>query len=52
MIDLNQFGNAVFPAPALGVVDAVQKNIAVRGLSNRSEGMIVVPHSNQTDFLA
>ena len=50
MVDLNQFGNAVFPAPALGVVDGVQKNIAIAGLSNRSEGMIVVPHSNRIDF--
>jgi PKD repeat protein len=47
-VDLNQFGNAVFPAPALGVVGA--KNIAMPGLVNRSEGMIVVPHANQTDF--
>ncbi|MBK7651496.1 MAG: hypothetical protein IPJ20_13240 [Flammeovirgaceae bacterium] len=47
-VDLNQFGNAVFPAPALGVVGA--KNIAMPGLINRSEGMIVVPHANQTDF--
>ncbi|MBL7871543.1 MAG: gliding motility-associated C-terminal domain-containing protein [Cyclobacteriaceae bacterium] len=49
-IDLNQFGNAVFPAPALGVVDVAQKNIAIPGLSNRSEGMIVVPHANRVDF--
>lgn len=49
VVDLTQFGNAVFPAPALGVVDAA-KNVAVPGLSNRSEGMIVVPHANQTDF--
>lgn len=50
MVDLSQFGNAVFPAPALGVVDGAIKNIAVAGLSNRSEGMIIVPHANQTDF--
>lgn len=49
IVDLNQFGNAVFPAPALGVVEAA-KNVAVPGLSNRSEGMIVVPHANQIDF--
>jgi large repetitive protein len=47
-VDLNQFGNAVFPAPALGVVGA--KNVAMPGLSNRSEGMIVVPHANRIDF--
>lgn len=49
IIDLSQFGNAVFPAPALGVVSAT-KNVATAGLSNRSEGMIIVPHDNQTDF--
>ena len=47
-VDLNQFGNAVFPAPALGIVGT--KNTAIPGLINRSEGMIVVPHANQTDF--
>ncbi len=49
IVDLNQFGNAVFPAPALGVVEAA-KNVAVPALTGRSEGMIVVPHDNQTDF--
>jgi large repetitive protein len=49
VVDLSQFGNAVFPAPATGIVE-VAKNIAVPGLTNRSEGMIVVPHSNRTDF--
>jgi gliding motility-associated-like protein len=49
IVDLNQFGNAVFPAPATGVVE-VAKNVAVGGLTSRSEGMIVVPHQNKTDF--
>jgi len=49
VVDLAQFGNAVFPAPATGVVEAA-KNVAVPGLTNRSEGMIVIPHSNRTDF--
>jgi len=48
-VDLNQFGNAVFPAPALGIVELPINN-AVVGLSNRSEGMIVIPHANRTDF--
>jgi PKD repeat protein len=48
-VDMNQFGNSVFPAPPAGVVEA-SKNIAIPGLSNRSEGMMVVPHSNRTDF--
>jgi len=49
IVDLSQFGNAVFPAPATGVVEAT-KNVAMPGLTNRSEGMIVVPHSNKIDF--
>ncbi len=49
VVDLAQFGNAVFPAPATGVIEAA-KNVAVAGLTNRSEGMIVVPHRNRTDF--
>lgn len=48
VIDMNLFGNAVFPSPALGDVES--KNTAIPGLTNRSEGMIVVPHSNNTDF--
>ncbi|HRK55320.1 MAG TPA: PKD domain-containing protein [Cyclobacteriaceae bacterium] len=48
VIDMNLFGNAVFPSPALGDVES--KNAAIPGLTNRSEGMIVVPHSNSTDF--
>ncbi len=49
IVDMAQFGNAVFPAPATGVVEAT-KNVAVAGLTNRSEGMIVVPHANRIDF--
>jgi len=49
IVDMSQFGNAVFPAPATGVVEAA-KNIALAGLTGRSEGMIVVPHKNRTDF--
>jgi len=48
VVDLNVFGNAVFPAPPLGDVES--KNVAIAGLTNRSEGMIVVPHGNGTDF--
>ncbi len=42
------FGNAVFPAPALGDVET--KNTAVPGLTNRSEGMVVIGHANGEDF--
>ena len=48
VIDMNLFGNALFPSPALGDVES--KNAAIPGLTNRSEGMIVVPHNNGTDY--
>jgi len=48
VIDMNQFGNAAFPAPARGAGEGTVN--AVPGLSNRSEGMIVVPHANGDDF--
>lgn len=49
IVDMTQFGNAVFPAPASGVVETT-KNIPVAGLTSRSEGMIIVPHDNKIDF--
>lgn len=49
VVDMSQFGNAVFPAPAQGDVES-PKNVAIPVLTGRSEGMIVVPHSNGTDF--
>ncbi|MEQ8424001.1 MAG: PKD domain-containing protein, partial [Cyclobacteriaceae bacterium] len=48
VVDMNLFGNAVFPTPAMGDVES--KNAAIPGLPNRSEGMIIVPHNNGTDF--
>jgi large repetitive protein len=50
VVDMSLFGNAVFPAPALGNVETANKNAAVPGLANRSEGMIVIPHSNGIDY--
>ena len=48
VVDMNLFGNALFPAPALGDIES--KNVAVPGLIARSEGMIVVSHKNNVDF--
>lgn len=48
VVDMSLFGNAVFPTPALG--DVATKNVPIAGLTGRSEAMIVVPHSNGTDF--
>ncbi len=49
VVDMTQFGNAVFPAPAFGDVET-PKSVAITGLTGRSEGMIVVPHGNGTDY--
>jgi gliding motility-associated-like protein len=49
VVDLNLFGNAVFPAPAQGDLEN-PKNVAIPGLVNRSEGMITVPHANGIHF--
>jgi len=48
VVDMNQFGNALFPAPALG--DLESKNTAIPGLINRAEGMIIIPDANGIDF--
>jgi gliding motility-associated-like protein len=50
IVDMSLFGNAVFPAPALG--DATTNtNTTIAGLAtNRSEAMIVIPHDNGDDF--
>ena len=49
VVDMNLFGNAVFPAPPFGDVEN-PKNVAIPGLTGRSEGMTIVPHSNRTDY--
>lgn len=48
VVDMNLFGNAPFPTPALG--DLESKNAAVPGLINRAEGMIIIPDANGIDF--
>jgi len=48
VVDLKLFGTATFPAPALG--DLESKNQPVAGLITRSEGMMIVPHTNGIDF--
>lgn len=47
VVDMTQFGNSVFPSPPLGKV--TYKNI-VTPMANRSEGMMIIPHANGTDF--
>ncbi len=49
IVDMTLFGGSVFPQPALGDLKN-PKNAAVAGLSNRSEGMVVVPHANGKDY--
>jgi gliding motility-associated-like protein len=48
VVDLARFGNAIFPSPPMGEVES--KNVAIPGLTARSEGMITVPHANGNDF--
>lgn len=48
-VDMKLFGGSVFPAPALGDVKN-PKNGAIAALTSRSEGMIVIPHANGTDY--
>ncbi|NOT74079.1 MAG: PKD domain-containing protein [Cyclobacteriaceae bacterium] len=47
VVDMGLFGNSFFPAPASG--DLESKN-ALIGLTGRSEGMTIIPHTNGTDF--
>ena len=46
LVDMNAFGNAISPAPPLGNV--FKKNMST-GLIGRSEGMIIIPHTNGKD---
>ncbi len=48
VVDMGLFGNALFPAPALG--DLESKNQPVPGLASRAEAMMIIPHMNGTDF--
>ncbi|MCU0356774.1 MAG: PKD domain-containing protein [Cyclobacteriaceae bacterium] len=49
IVDMTQFGNALFPAPATG--DVTSKNQAFGIAPNsRSEAMITIPHANHTDY--
>ncbi|HTH55322.1 MAG TPA: PKD domain-containing protein [Cyclobacteriaceae bacterium] len=48
-VDMKLFGGSVFPAPPLGDVKN-PKNGLIAGLTNRAEGMLIIPHSNGTDY--
>jgi len=50
VVDMALPGNGIAPAPGLGDVEPGKKNIGVSGLTGVSEAMILVPHSNGTDF--
>lgn len=48
-VDMTQFGNSVFPAPATG--DVTSRNQAVgTGLTNRSEAMLLIAHPRDTAY--
>lgn len=46
VVDMNLFGNALFPTPPLGDLEPT-KNIPVPGLTNASEAMMIIPSANQ-----
>jgi large repetitive protein len=46
----NNFDNPALPAPPLADVVAGTKATAIAGLNNVAEGMIIIPHSNGTDY--
>ncbi len=48
IVDISAPGNETFPTPPIGNVTS--KNIVIGGLPNRSESMIVIPHTNGRDF--
>ena len=48
IVDISAPGNETFPTPPIGNVTS--KNIVIGGLPNRSESMIVIPHTNDRDF--
>lgn len=47
VVNMTQFGNSVFPSPPLGNV--TYKNVTT-SMANRSEGMMIIPHANGTDY--
>ncbi len=49
VVDLALAGSSVFPSPTTGEIESAAE-VSLTGLTNRSEGMIVVPHANGTDF--
>lgn len=49
IVDMTLFGGSAFPQPALGDLKN-PKNVAIASLSNRSEGMTIVPHANGKDY--
>lgn len=49
IVDMTLFGGSAFPQPALGDLKN-PKNVAIASLTNRSEGMTVVPHANGKDY--
>lgn len=48
VVDMDLFGSAGFPSPPAG--DVTTKNTAIATLTNLSEGMIMLPHSNGEDY--
>lgn len=50
IVDMAAPGNSIFPSPPTGDIDPARRNIAIPGLNNRSESMIIIGHENGEDF--
>ena len=49
IVNMGASGNSIFPAPGLGEVDLINKNIAT-GVNNASEAMVIIPNANEDGF--
>lgn len=48
-VDMNAFGNSIFPAPPTGDVTTKNQPLGLPA-GSRSEAMIIIPHDNGTDY--
>ncbi|MFN3840469.1 MAG: PKD domain-containing protein [Cyclobacteriaceae bacterium] len=49
IVDMNAFGNSVFPAPPIGDVTSKNQPFGI-AVNSRSEAMITIPDANGTDY--
>ncbi|MDH5475006.1 MAG: gliding motility-associated C-terminal domain-containing protein [Cyclobacteriaceae bacterium] len=49
IVNMGASGNSIFPAPSLGEVSLINKNIST-GITNASEAMIIIPNAAENGF--